>query len=100
MSPESHEAIANGEIAKDSIPEFYLDVSVSDNKPEVNKCDISANTAGVDCKLEDVVVPSNTLCDVGDKHITKNKKEKKEKKEKKHKKHTKSSKKHSKSRSK
>ena len=97
MSPETREALSNGEIAKDAIPEFYLDATVPDDNTEEIQKETYATSAEIESKPDDDDTTSETKSDVSNKHKEKDKKEKKEKK---HKKHTKSSKKHSKSKSK
>ena len=98
VSPESREAIANGEIAKDSIPEFYLDSTAIVDK------DIDTENAK-QVKDEESTSLQEISQIASDIHLNKDNEKKtreksREKKEKKHNKHKKSSKKHSKPKSK
>ena len=77
VSPESKEAVLNGEIAKDAIPEFYLDDNMLP-KPFEKKESNEEVLVAKDADLDDNVIISTSGSDK-----SRGKKDRKEKKEKK-----------------
>lgn len=94
VSPESKEAVMNGEIAKDAIPEFYLDDNLLSKSVEAKESNDKVEGANEAVSVENVESSSGASDKSKEKKDKKEKMEKKEKrKEKKEKRKDKSEKK-------